>query len=446
MKNLLKLLPFFVATVVLLGSCSDDDDITTPPEANAGENQIVYEGETVTLDASASTDVDSNSLTYSWTAPEGVTLNSNTGVTVSFTAPEVTEDTDYIFTLTVDDGGTSIETTVTVTVLQTDVAYIINYGGYGAGTSSITRYDYENDAITAFYYQLQNDYATITSSPQSAYVYDSHIYLMNNEPDNVVVTDARFVAQDTITTNIIKPRSCVGYGDYLYIACWGGDVWTDASVSYIVKYNVSTKTVDETISLPGGPEGLQIANGKLYAALNYDQAIAVMDLSTEDISYITTPAVCSSLIKNDDDNLYVALISSYSNPATQTGLGFINTTSDELTVYDLDNISTAYASVINLSKDQSKVYVAAASYDADWNLVGGIKVFDVASGSFESTDLVSNITGINGVSVNPEDGDIYVFVSNGSTTKGSMQIFDADGSFEETKTVGAAPAWAIFLN
>ncbi len=328
----------------------------------------------------------------------------------------------------------------------TEGAYIVNYGGYAKATSSITKYDFEEDVITEFYYQIQNSYATINSAPQFAYEYDDRIYLMNNEPDNVVVVDPLFVAQDTITDRVVKPRSCVGYGDYLYISCWGGSVWSDPSISYLLKYNTVTAAVEDSIPFPGGAEGLQISNGKLYAAMNYMKAIAVMDLSTEAINYIDAPAVSTSLIKNDDGDLYVALISSYTYSATQTGLGFIDTSSDELTVYDLDNVSTAYASILSLSKDESKVYVAAASYDAEWNLVGGIQVFDVASGAFETEPLLSDVTGINGVSVNPENGDIYVFVSNGSTTKGSMQIFDADGTYEDTKTVGAAPAMALFLD
>ena len=363
MKKLLKLLPFFLASVALFSSCSDDDD----------------------------------------------------------------------------DSGSSYSD-------QIEGAYIVNYGGYEVGSSSITKYNYTDDEVTQYYYQLQNDYSPITSAPQFAYNYEGTIYLMNNAPDNIISVNELFVIQDTITTSIVKPRACVGYGDYLYISCWGANPdWVDLPDSYIVKYNVLTGNVEETISMPGGPEGVQISNGKLYAALNYKQAVAVMDLSTEAISYIETPAVASSLIKDDNDNLYVALISSYSHAATETGLGYINTTSDELTVYDLDNVSTAYASIITLSKDQSKVYVVAASYDASWNLVGGVQIFDVASGTFESTALVSDITGINGVSVNPDNGDVYVFISNGSTTKGTMQIYSADGTYQETQTVGAAPAMAIYL-
>ncbi len=325
-------------------------------------------------------------------------------------------------------------------------AYILNYGGYSQNTSSITKYDYETQTLTAFYYQLQNGGNKIGSAPQYIYKYENRLYLMNNNPDRVLVVDPLFVAQDTITTDIIKPRYCVGYGDYLYISCWGGDVWTDASVSYLVKYNVATKKVEKKISMPGGPEGLAIANGKLYAALGYAKKIAVMDLNTEAISYITTEAVSSYFAKDKSGNLYVTFISSYSNPSTQTGLGYINTSTNTLTLYSLSNVSTSYSSILSFSKDYSKLYVVAAAYDASWNLVGGVQIFNTSTKMFETTPLVSGVTGINGVSVNPVDGDVYVFVSKGSTTNGNMMVYSAGGEYESTLTVGASPAMAIFLD
>lgn len=328
----------------------------------------------------------------------------------------------------------------------TQGAYILNYGGYSQNTSSVTKYDYEEGELTTFYYQLQNSGSKIGSAPQYFYEYDDRIYLMNNNPDNVIVTDPLFVAQDTLTTDIEKPRFCIANGDYLYISCWGANPdYASMADSYLLKYNVETGA-SEKIALAGGPEGLAIANGKLYAALNYANQIAVMDLDDETFTYITTQAVSSYFVQDATNNLYVCLLSSYSNPSTQTGLGYINTSTDALTLYQLDDVSSSYASTAAFSKDYSKIYVVAASYDASWNMVGGVQVFDVATKTFESTPLVSGITGINGVSVNPEDGDIYVYVSEGSTANGSMMIYSADEEMESTQTVGAAPAWALFLD
>jgi hypothetical protein len=327
-------------------------------------------------------------------------------------------------------------------------AYILNYGGYSQNTSSITKYDYENDALTPFYYQQQNGGRKIGSAPQWIYEYEDRLYLMNNNPDRVIVVDPLFVAQDTITTNVAKPRNCVGYGDYLYISCWGADPDYNGGMpdAYILKYNVVTKSVEKKITLAGGPEGLAIANGKLYAALNYRHDIAVMDLNTEAFTYIETEAVSSYFLKDKSGNLYVTQVGTWSDPSAVTGLGYINTQTNEMTLYPLDNVSPSYASIFAFSKDYSKIYIVAGVNDANWNLVGGVRVFDVSAKAFEEDALVSNITGINGVSVNPVDGKIYVFVSQGTTVNGDMIIFSPNETEEATKEVGAAPAMAIFLD
>lgn len=99
------------------------------PVANAGPDQSVNEGTGVSLDGSASTNTNGNPLTYKWTAPAGITLNSTTAINPSFTAPEVTVNTDYTFTLVVNDGvSDSPADQIVVTVKQVNKAPVANAG------------------------------------------------------------------------------------------------------------------------------------------------------------------------------------------------------------------------------------------------------------------------------------------------------------------------------
>lgn len=101
------------------------DPANTAPVADAGRNQSVLVGDTVTLDGSASADEDGSELTFLWTVsgqPEGsdVTLSDNEAVKPSFTASHVGQ---YVFHLVVNDGETDSDTdSVTVTVERGNAA------------------------------------------------------------------------------------------------------------------------------------------------------------------------------------------------------------------------------------------------------------------------------------------------------------------------------------
>ena len=94
-----------------------------PPVADAGSDQTVNEGTTVTLDASGSSDPDDGVASYQWeqTAGPDVALFDPTASQPTFSAPEFQSGADTLtFSLMVtDNGGLFAGDTVTITV--TDV-------------------------------------------------------------------------------------------------------------------------------------------------------------------------------------------------------------------------------------------------------------------------------------------------------------------------------------
>ncbi|WP_192930019.1 PKD domain-containing protein [Sphingomonas sp. NIC1] len=101
------------------------------PVANAGPDQNVKNGTTVTLDGSASSDANGDALTYQWSMdarPTGssAALSSTTVVKPTF-VPDVAGN--YVLSLVVSDGSLkSVADSVTITSTRTNAAPVANAG------------------------------------------------------------------------------------------------------------------------------------------------------------------------------------------------------------------------------------------------------------------------------------------------------------------------------
>lgn len=103
-----------VATVTVIAPTSGNQAPQLQPIANVS----VAELSSVVISASAS-DADNDPLSFTWSMPTGLSV-SGSGSQVTIETSEVTQDTDYVVTLTVSDGQEQVSQSFTVTV--TDLA------------------------------------------------------------------------------------------------------------------------------------------------------------------------------------------------------------------------------------------------------------------------------------------------------------------------------------
>ncbi len=319
------------------------------------------------------------------------------------------------------------------------VSYIVNYGDYAGAKSTVTSFSKETNAFVTDYYKNVNG-VNMVSNVQHAFSFKNKVYFLGNSADQVFWVDGETFKQteNAISKDIVKPRFGVGSGNYLYVSCWGGDIWADETKSYIAQINLSTKAVEKKIALPGGPEGLAISKNKLYAALNYKDSVAVIDLNSFSVSYIQTPAVTSYFVKDKTDNLYVSLVSTFSDFSEKTGIGYINTATNKLdAVYELENVSNSYVNMMSPNSDFTKLYVMTSAYDENWNLSGAVATFKVALKSFESKKFVEGISGLNGISF--YNDNVFCFVAENVSGNGKARTYSGQGTFTGEFETGIAP-------
>ena len=124
--------------LVTLGSHVIAGGENLPPIVNAGGNQTVPYGSTVTLDGSSSADPDGTITTYLWTQTSGQTvlLSSTNSSAVTFTAPSIVDSLSFTLQVTDDDGASSSE----AIYVKTAAPSPIFFSEYAEGGSGYNKY------------------------------------------------------------------------------------------------------------------------------------------------------------------------------------------------------------------------------------------------------------------------------------------------------------------
>jgi len=317
------------------------------------------------------------------------------------------------------------------------LVYIVNYGSYGEANGEISVVDELNFTVNNQQVYAANGKG-IGASIQSAIKIGDNIYLAANSGDGVVVLDSALKIQKTIKENITKPRYFVADDQYLYLSCLGDiDSWSNVSNSYIAIIDHTSNEFVSKIPLPNGAQGITIANGKLYVALQSRAKLAVIDLADHSkISYIKTMAVCQQVVLDTDENLWVSQVSTPSHfvGADSVGLLEIDTKAD--TVLSFSEYSGLGSDgYIVLNKTKTKIFAMGAE---PWpSTKSELKVFDLVNKSFVDEPLLEGES-FYGIGCSSNSGYIYVGISPGDVD-GSVKILDEEGTELSELQVGVSP-------
>jgi hypothetical protein len=293
--------------------------VNRAPTANAGQNQELTLGSTVTLNGNASADPDNDILTYSWVKASGplVTLTGANTAQPSFVGGTVGA---YVFNLTVNDGKVNSTTSsVTITIVAQSTSPVANAGqdmhayvGDDVVLDASGSYDPDNDGITVTWTQVSGASMVIHNNtsiqafftPTTSGVFEFKVAVSDGQAtssDNVMVTvdNANQVpianAGSSIVATVGQTITLDGSASYDPDGTPVSYIWSQTSGTQVSLSNSNTANP----SFEAGQAGVYVFELKVYDGTDTSSSSAVtvtVQSNTTDVTLVSPAnvAVCST--------------------------------------------------------------------------------------------------------------------------------------------------------
>jgi len=312
-----------------------------------------------------------------------------------FTACEKDNDNKQKYPVTVSNGAYVICTGNESSVIDGSVSYL----DYATGTASQKQFEAKNGR-------------KLGMTANDALVYGSKMYIVVTGENTIEVVDAKTLAsiRQIKTTDLMGaekgtfPRHITAYKDKIYVSTYGSSTadWTTYTTSgngYVAAIDTAFYALDKIYTAGSYPEGVAIANDKLYVAnsdysMGTKASITSIDLSSGVSSVTTNSLIC--------------------NPQQLSVAG------DDIYVLDWGNYSTVMGGVRKVSGSEVTTLFDATSvcfynhYVLGCNTTYGsttkdFVIYDVMTGSKQTFNTsATRFCYPNAIAVDPVTGHIFI--------------------------------------
>lgn len=313
--------------------------------------------------------------------------------------------------------------------------YVLCEGLFQMNNATLTFYNYLTGDIDNNYFLTQNGRG-LGDTGNDLKAYGSKLYCVVNASETVEIMELKSAKSlKQISLSGKQPRRIAFADGYAYVCCFNGDV---------VKIDTATMEVTATAQAGSNPDGICVANGKLYVSNsgglnypNYGNTVSVFDLATftriKDIPVVITP---TRMAADSQGDVYVVSNGNYGS--VPTTFQRIDSQTDEV-VQTFDFAVTNFAICDNLC------YFYHYDYSTEQC---SVKVMDVMTEQIVNEHFIADGTELHtpyGIAVNPENGDVYLTDAYQYTTNGDVYCFGSNGQKKFQFETGICPNNIIFL-
>lgn len=326
--------------------------------------------------------------------------------------------------------------------------FVVNAGTMGNIPGSLTFIGNDGGTLQDAFAKANNNMA-LGDTPNDAIVYGSKLYIVVNGDYCVWVVDRRKlnVLKQISTTALMgsdkgkQPRRIVAAGGSVYISTFDG---------YIAAIDTTDYTMNAYYTAGSYPEGMAVANGKLYVAnsdlgQNKNPSISEIDLATGNVTdhkdaLITNPVSIATM----GSAMYVLDSGWYDDNWAQHDAGIRKI--ENGTIEKLADATFMAADARN-----GLVYYINSAYGAEGATVT-YSVYDTKTGETRQFITGDGVDSPAAIAVDPVNGDVYIssYRINPDTgytdyaADGYVNRYRADGTLVASYDAGVGPTALAF--
>ena len=317
-------------------------------------------------------------------------------------------------------------------------ALIINEGSF-QGSGTISHYDLSTNFVSNNIYKNANCDVPAGLFVQSAAFNNNKGYIISNGSGEIqIVNLSTFEHEKTIT---------LSYPRYMVFVEGKGYITNGTANGNVFVLDASNNIID-SISVAEGPDQLIASNGKilvgskghwnktLYQTI-VDSTVTIIntsDLSKKELFAWSKP---SDFVEDKNGKVWVSCSGNgqydygKDSPPAFVKIDVINELVEDTIIVGDEGVSI---SKIAINPEKDIIYY----YKSD-----GVHRLGI-NGEYQNDNVFIPTTGLYGIEVDPESGDIFVFDAVDYASAGKVRRYDSSGNEIASVEVGVAPNGAIF--